>query len=215
MRPWSGQQILARNGQETPKEDGMTVAFIFDFPGGTMDQYDQVVERMHLDGRMAPGGLIHVAGSYEGGLRVIDVWEDMERFARFRDERIVPDTQAVGLAPPELRVVEIDEEKPGNGETPALVQCVFMPGLDRRAFDAADRQIRPNGEMPAAITFHFNGPCDGGWCVIDGWTSKAARDEFLDARILPAVANMPLTGEPTIEDLTVEATMQESATART
>jgi hypothetical protein len=63
--------------------------------------------------------------------------------------------------------------------------------------------------------FHFNGPCDGGWCVIDGWTSKAARDEFLETHILPAVASMPLTGEPTIEDLTVEATLQGWVATRT
>src|ERR1700759_956381 len=129
----------------------MAVAVVLDFPGGTMDQYDQVVERMHLDGRMAPGGLLHVAGSYGGGLRVIDVWDDSEHFVRFRDEQIVPHTQALGLPAPEVRVLEIDEEKRGNGETPALVQCVIMPGLDRQAFHAADRQIRPNDEMPAAI----------------------------------------------------------------
>jgi hypothetical protein len=193
----------------------MAVAFILDFPGGTMDQYDQVVERMHLDGRMAPGGVIHVAGSYAGGLRVIDIWDDMEHFARFRDEQIVPHTQAVGLPAPELRMIEIDEDKPGSGETPALVQCVIMPGLDRQAFHAADREIRPNDEMPAAITFHVNGPYEGGWCVIDGWTSKAARDEFMETRIRPVFENVPLTGEPTIEDLLVEATLQESAAVTT
>lgn len=193
----------------------MAVAFILDFPGGTMDQYDQVVERMHLDGRMAPGGVIHVAGSYAGGLRVIDIWDDLEHFARFRDEQIVPHTQAVGLPAPELRMIEIDEDKPGSGETPALVQCVIMPGLDRQAFHAADREIRPNDEMPAAITFHVNGPYEGGWCVIDGWTSKAARDEFMETRIRPVFENVPLTGEPTIEDLLVEATMQGSAAMTT
>jgi len=193
----------------------MAVAFVLDFPGGTMDQYNQVVERMHLDGRMAPGGVIHVAGSYGGGLRVIDIWEDMEHFARFSDDQIGPHTQAVGLPAPEVRMLEIDEDKPGSGGAPALVQCVIMPGLDRQAFDAADRKIRPNDEMPAAITFHVNGPYEGGWCVIDGWTSKAARDEFMETRIRPVFENIPRSGEPTIEDLLVEATMMESAAVTT
>jgi hypothetical protein len=160
---------------------------------------------------MAPGGIIHVAGGYEGGLRVIDVWENMEHFASFRDEQIVPHTRALGLPSPNVRVVEIDEEEPGSGEAPALVQCVIMPGLDPQAFHAADREIRPNDEMPAAITFHVNGPYEGGWCVIDGWTSKAARDEFMETRIRPVFENVALSGEPTIEDLLVEATMLESA----
>jgi len=193
----------------------MPVAFVLDFPGGTMDQYNEVVERMHLDGRMAPGGVLHVAGSYAGGLRVIDIWDNMEHFARFSDEQIVPHTQALGLPAPEIRMLEIDEHKLGSGETPALVQCVIMPGLDRQAFDAADRRIRPNDEMPPAITFHVNGPYEGGWCVIDGWTSKAARDEFMETRIRPVFENVPLSGEPTIEDLLVEATMQASAAVAT
>jgi quinol monooxygenase YgiN len=109
---------------------------------------------------MAPGGVTHVAGIYEGGLRVIDLWEDMAHFARFRDEEIGPHTQA-------------------------------------------------------AITFHVNGPYEGGWCVIDGWTSKAARDEFMEAHIRPVFESVPLTGEPTIEDLLVEATLLHAAAVTT
>jgi hypothetical protein len=185
----------------------MTVALIIDFPGGTIDQYNEVVARMHLDGQMAPGGVLHVAGSYGGGLRVIDVWEDLEHFARFRDAQIMPHTQALGLPEPQVRMIEIDEEKPGTGESPRLVQCVLMPGLERDAFHAADRQIRPGDEMPAELTFHFNGPHDGGWCVIDGWTSKEARDRFMETRIRPVFERIPLAGPPSIEDLVVEATL--------
>ncbi len=169
---------------------------------------------MHLDGRMAPGGLLHVAGSYAGGWRVIDLWEDIEHFARFRDEQIAPHAGAVGMVQPEVRLIEVDEEKPGTGEASALVQCVIIPGLDRAAFEAADREIRPNDEMPAAITFHVNGPFEGGWCVIDGWTSKQARDEFLEARVRPVFAKTQLKGEPKIEDLIVEATLRERAAVR-
>lgn len=193
----------------------MSVALVFDFPGGSMRHYDEVVERMHLDGRMAPGGLLHVAGSYQGSLRVIDVWEDLEQFSHFRDEQLAPHTAAVGLAPPEVRVVEVDEQKPGHGQQPALVQCVLIPGLDRETFHAADRQILPDGQPPDAVTFHVNGPYAGGWCVIDGWTSKQARDEFLQTRVRPAFAQAPLQGPPRIEDLVVEATLQARAAART
>ena len=191
----------------------MTVALVLDSPGGTIDQYNEVVARMHLDGQMAPGGVLHVAGSYGGGLRVIDVWEDMEHFARFSDEQIVPHTQALGLPEPQIRVVEIDEEKPGTGDVPALVQCVIIPGLDRDGFDAADRQIRPGDEMPPELTFHVNGPYEGGWCVIDGWTSREARDAFMESRIRPVFERAGLAGPPTIEDLVVEATLGTGAPA--
>lgn len=191
----------------------MTVALVLDFPGATKEQYDQVVERMQLGARMAPGGRIHVAGSYADGWRVIDVWENLEHFERFRDEQIVPHTQAVGIGPPQVRVIEVDDEIPGNVEESALVQCVILPGIDRQSFHAADEVIRPDGETPDALTFHVNGPADGGWCVIDGWTSKAARDEFLNSRVRPAMEHAPLQGAPHIEDLLVEATLREGAAA--
>jgi hypothetical protein len=84
----------------------MSVALVLDFAGGTRKQYDDIVDRMELGGRMAPGGLMHVAGSYEGGWRVIDLWEELEQFERFRDEKIIPHVGAVGLAPPSVRVIE-------------------------------------------------------------------------------------------------------------
>jgi hypothetical protein len=191
----------------------MTVALVLDFPGATKKQYDEVVDRMELGGRMAPGGLIHVAGSYDGGWRVIDLWEDLEHFEHFRDTLIVPVTSVVGMAPPNVRMIEVDQERHGSGETPEIVQCVILPGLGRDGFHAADDEI-VHGDMPAEITFHVNGPLDGGWCVIDGWSSTEAHDHFIETRVKPAMAKAPLQGAPGIEILTVEATLAESATAR-
>ena len=191
----------------------MTVALVLDFPGGTMSQYHQTVERMHLDGRMAAGGRLHFAGAYGGGLRVIDVWEDMESLMRFRDEQIIPVTQAVGLAAPEVRVLDVANEREGNGRDPALVQYVILPGFDRAAFEEADRKILSTGEPPDAITFHVNGPVDEGWCVIDGWTSKEARDEFLENNVRPILGNVPLPSPPVFEDLIVESVLREGAPA--
>jgi hypothetical protein len=88
---------------------------------------------------------------------------------------------------------------------------VTLPGIDREAFHAADDQILPSGQPPEAVTFHVNGPVDGGWCVIDGWTSKEARDEFIETRVRPAMETAPLAGPPQFEDLTVQATLTEPA----
>ena len=144
---------------------------------------------------------------------MIDLWADMAHVERFRDEQIIPHTRAVGIAAPRVRVLEVDEQKHGSGDAPAFVQCVILPGLTREAFHAADGQILPTGEIPHAITFHVNGPVDGGWCVIDGWTSKQARDEFLEAHVRPVMEDAPLSGPPRFEDMTVEASMTEAAPA--
>jgi hypothetical protein len=190
----------------------MAVALVLDFPGGTMEQYHEVVGRMGLGGRMAPGSLFHAAGIYQGGLRVVDAWEDAEQFQRFSDAEIVPQTQAVGLAAPTVRMIDVDEIKATSGEAPAFVQVVTLPGLDRESFRAADAKVVGDG-VPADMTFHVNGPVEGGWLVIDAWTSRAARDRFAEEHIRPGMEGAPLSGPPAFEDLDVEATLGEPARA--
>lgn len=193
----------------------MAVALVLDFAGGTMDHYTRVVEGMKLDGRMAPGGLFHAAGLYEGGLRVVDVWKEREPFMRFADEQIRPHTEAVGLGAPDIRVMlDVDEFKQGSGAEPAFLQVVTLPGLTRETFHAADESILPDGRMPAEATFHVNGAIDEGWMVIDAWTSKEARDRFGEERIQPALVDAPMSGPPIFEDLEVEATLLERASAK-
>jgi len=187
----------------------MAVALILDFPGGAREQYDRVVEKMDLHGRMPDGGMFHAAGSCEGGWRVIDVWEELALFEGFRDAKILPLAQAEGLRPPAVAVVEVAEQKRGSGSRPELVQVVRLPGLDQIGFRAADMEILSvyGGQTPSAITFHVNGPYDGGWCVVDAWSSKAERDRFIEERVVPVMGEAGLTGPPEIQELAIEATL--------
>jgi hypothetical protein len=102
---------------------------------------------------------------------------------------------------------EVDEHKDGSGAEPVFLQVVTLPGLDRASFHAADEKILPDGRPPAELTHHVNGPIEGGWMVIDAWTSKEARDRFGEERIKPGMADAPLSGPPVFEDLDVQATM--------
>ncbi|MDX6647004.1 MAG: hypothetical protein QOK40_2731 [Miltoncostaeaceae bacterium] len=88
----------------------MPVAVILDFPGGTLEQYDQVIEKMGFTkgGAGAPGGLFHWVTKSDDGIRVVDVWEDRETFERFAEEKIGPVTQEVGIpAPPRIRFCDV------------------------------------------------------------------------------------------------------------
>ena len=80
----------------------MAVAVILDFPGATLEQYDQVVELMGFTkgGVGAPGGLFHWVTKTDDGIRVVDVWESREIFERFAQEKIGPLTQQVGVTDP-------------------------------------------------------------------------------------------------------------------
>jgi hypothetical protein len=88
----------------------MAVAVVLDFEGATLDQYDQVVERMGLTpgGAGPPGALFHWVAATDGGFRVTDVWETREQFDRFAEESIGPNSAAAGLdQPPRIAYHEV------------------------------------------------------------------------------------------------------------
>jgi hypothetical protein len=81
------------------KERTMPIAVQMDFPGVTLDQYDQVVEKMGLTsgGAGAPGGISHWAAKTEDGIRIVDVWQTKEQFERFAQEQIGPYAREAGF----------------------------------------------------------------------------------------------------------------------
>ncbi|HEY2769943.1 MAG TPA: hypothetical protein VGI87_05220 [Solirubrobacteraceae bacterium] len=88
----------------------MAVAVVLDFKGGTLAQYDEVVDRMglHDSSDMPGGGLSHFALATDDGIRIVDLWETREQFEQFAQEQIGPITQAVGVpGPPEVRFYDV------------------------------------------------------------------------------------------------------------
>jgi hypothetical protein len=77
----------------------MSVAVVMDFPNATLEQYDRVIERMHLQkgGPGPQGALFHWATQTNGGIRVTDVWESRELFERFAHEQIGPYSREAGI----------------------------------------------------------------------------------------------------------------------
>jgi len=88
----------------------MAVGVQLDFEGTTLEQYDQVLEKMGYvhRGSGAPGCMFHWVTKTERGFRVTDVWESREIFEKFAEEKIGPLFQAVGAtAPPAIQFVEV------------------------------------------------------------------------------------------------------------
>jgi hypothetical protein len=80
----------------------MAVAVVMEFNDGTLDQYDQVVEKMGLSpgGAGPPGALFHWTTVTDGSVRVTDVWETREQFDKFAEEKIGPLSAEVGMGAP-------------------------------------------------------------------------------------------------------------------
>jgi hypothetical protein len=89
----------------------MAVAVILEFgDGATLDQYDQVLEKMGFGRETTgggPGGLFHWVTKTDDGFRVTDVWETKEDFDKFAEEQIVPYSQEVGLPQPQIEFIEV------------------------------------------------------------------------------------------------------------
>ena len=65
----------------------MAVGLIFEAPGMTRAQYEQVLDEVTADG--PPQGVrSHVAGSTENGWCVVEVWESREAFDRFFADKL-------------------------------------------------------------------------------------------------------------------------------
>ena len=82
----------------------MAVAVEMKFRGATLDQYDQVIEKMGFShhGTGAPASLFHWVSVSDDGIKVVDVWESPEAFQAFAEEQIGPYTQEVGLPEPQV-----------------------------------------------------------------------------------------------------------------
>jgi hypothetical protein len=87
----------------------MAVAIEMNFKGATIDQYDEVVEKMGLtDGSTPPGAISHWVAKTDDGIRVVDVWETRDVFDRFAADQIGPYTREAGMnEEPEIRVYDV------------------------------------------------------------------------------------------------------------
>ena len=75
----------------------MAVLAVFDAPGHTEAQYDQVRRRVAPDNRLLPGMLSHAAGTDEGGFCVVEVWESQEALPRFFEQTLSEPLEEAGM----------------------------------------------------------------------------------------------------------------------
>jgi quinol monooxygenase YgiN len=75
----------------------MAIALLFEGPGVTQAQYEQVLNQV-APGNRAPAGLLyHVAGPTDGGWRVVEVWESQEAVDRFFQGQLGQALQQAGI----------------------------------------------------------------------------------------------------------------------
>ena len=108
-------QVLSEDAQDLLRMQLKTggkvaVGVQVEYKGMTLDQYDDVINRMGFEPRGAggPGSLFHWVAKTSDGIRVTDVWETQEDFEKFAEEKIGPITQAVGVqSQPEIEYFDV------------------------------------------------------------------------------------------------------------
>lgn len=76
----------------------MAVVMIMEWQEVTRAQYDAVRAEIDWVTNKPRGGLLHVAGFDEKGLRVVDVWDSPEDFQAFGAEKLNAATKKAGLS---------------------------------------------------------------------------------------------------------------------
>jgi heme-degrading monooxygenase HmoA len=82
----------------------MSILVIAVNPTGTAEGQQKVAGRLRA-GQTPPAGLIfQVTSPADPGYQVISVWDSLESFTRFRDERLNPALEAEGVSPGHLTI---------------------------------------------------------------------------------------------------------------
>jgi hypothetical protein len=77
----------------------MAIAFLFEVPGGTQAQYEQVANAVLPDERLPEGMQSHLASISESGIVVLEVWESEEAAQRFLEGPLRPELERANIQP--------------------------------------------------------------------------------------------------------------------
>jgi hypothetical protein len=90
------------------------VCLLIQVPGGTLEQYDDVMSRLEASGgHLGEGQTFHVCGPTAGSFTVIDVWNSREDFDRFLAGRLGQAIQEAKVPPPQITEIPIHNQVGG------------------------------------------------------------------------------------------------------
>ncbi len=95
----------------------MAYAILHRFKGGTKEQYEAAIARVHPPGGLPAGQTYHSAGESVDGWVVLAVWDSEESWTSYRNETLMPGLQELGdkglPGPPEEIGWEVHTELKG------------------------------------------------------------------------------------------------------
>jgi hypothetical protein len=91
----------------------------------------------------------------------------------------------------------------------AIINTDFPEGFGADMYDAVNREMGIEEDMPPGLLFHWAGDVDGKFTITDVWESREAYDTFNAERLTPAIEKLAAAaGAPAdAEQRTIEATV--------
>jgi hypothetical protein len=80
----------------------MPIGLIIEWPGGTQEQYDALMDELQFGGVLPEGELLHAAGPMPGGWRIVDIWHAREDFDRLVEQKLGAALQKVRVTEPKV-----------------------------------------------------------------------------------------------------------------
>jgi hypothetical protein len=75
----------------------MTVVTTLDITDLTAAEYRAVMDELGVEARPEGGIYLHLTTPTDVGFRVVEIWDEAERFQRFLERRLAPASKAVGM----------------------------------------------------------------------------------------------------------------------
>jgi heme-degrading monooxygenase HmoA len=169
----------------------VAVLMVFEVPGGTVEQYEQMNEIMGIRGdEDAPDGLIsHVVGRTDDGVLVADVWESDEQLRRFFEERLGAALKEVGMpesAHPRILPVHNLIAR-GAGAEAGTIVVLDIEGFGTDTYDEMVKSMPAHDSTHPA--FSHAAAADGdGMVIVDVWGSPEEFGRFAQNEVGPAAA---------------------------
>jgi hypothetical protein len=167
----------------------MAITMRMTWDGVTPEQYDQVRDLVGWERDRPTGGIVHEAWFIGDQLNVCDVWETVEDFEAFVQQRLMPGVATTGIADqPNVQILPLYNyqlaQLPGTG---AVVEEDELPVDAYQALEAKVgwREVPPVGGVSHIAT--IDGPVAR---TVTVWESPAALEAFAADRIRPAAQDL-------------------------
>jgi len=168
------------NGPDWHRIPCMPISAVYTVKGGTLAQYDQVIEGL-AKLPSPPGGLAHIAATTNDGFIVCDIWDSpssLEGFATI----IAPLIEAAGLsalvAPPVVGPIANLVAGESVNQLPSVAIIFKFPGMTVEKYRDVVKQVPFNTVPATARRAHIATQTPEGMLILAVWDSEATFRQF-------------------------------------